>query len=64
MAAKFVRSTHSYAYKSGEWGQIVGERERKGRRVWMIVWPDGATDEWAIDDPEADYEFSEDGGDG
>lgn len=57
----FVRSSHPYAYKSGEWGQIVGEHERDGRRVWMIVWPDGSTDEWAADDPDANYEFSETG---
>lgn len=54
-----MRSCHPYAFKSGEWGQIVGERERDGRQVWMIMWPDGATDEWAVVDPQANYEFSE-----
>lgn len=57
----FIRSMHPYAYKSGEWGQIVGYRERESRRVWMIVWPDGATDEWAVHDPVGNYEFSETG---
>ena len=58
---RFVRCRHPYAYKSGEWAQIVGERERErnGRLCWLIVWPDGSTDEWVADDPHAEYEFRE-----
>jgi len=55
----FVRATHPYAYKSGEWGQIVGDVTRQGRLCWLIVWPDGRTDEWVADDPNAGYEFAE-----
>lgn len=56
---RFVRATHPYAYKSGEWGQIVGEVERNGRPCWLIVWSDGSTDEWVVDDSHAGYEFAE-----
>jgi hypothetical protein len=59
VSANYVRATHPHAYKSGEWAQIVGERERNRRRVWLLVWPDGKTDEWVIDDPQAAYEFAE-----
>ena len=58
-AGAFIRSCHPYAYKSGEWGQIVGTRKRNGRLCWLIVWPDGSTDEWVVLDPQAEYEFSE-----
>lgn len=50
----FVRATHPYAFKSGQWGQIVGEYEGN----WLIVWPDGTTDEWVIEDPDAGYEHA------
>jgi hypothetical protein len=54
----FVRATHPYAFKSGEWAQIVGETERNGRPCWLLVWSDGATDEWVTNDPHAGYEFT------
>lgn len=57
--ARYVRAMHPYAYKSGKWAQIVGERERNGRRVWLIVWPDGATDEWVVEDDHAQYELTD-----
>lgn len=56
---RFVRATHPYAYKSGEWAQIAGEVERNGRPCWLIVWADGKTDEWVVDDPHAGYEFAD-----
>ena len=62
MSDQFVRSMHPYAYKSGQWAQIVGEVERNGRPCWLIVWPDGKTDEWVIDDPHAEYELAESAG--
>lgn len=57
-----IRSCHRYAYKSGQWATIVGiteicvhENERRG--CYQLEWPDGATDDWAIEDPAASYEF-------
>ncbi len=52
-----VRSNHPYAYKSGQWAQIVAEVVSDERLVWLLVWPDGDTDEWAVEDPSAEYEF-------
>lgn len=59
--ARFVRARHPYAYRSGEWAQIVGTIERDGERLWLVIWPDGATDEWVVNDDVADYELSRDG---
>lgn len=60
----FIRSCHPYAYKSGQWGEIVGAcfvdgPEGVPRPCWDIVWPDGSVDTWPMLDSTADYEFRE-----
>lgn len=57
-----IRSFHPWAYKSGEWATIVGVteicvHENQQRGCYQLAWPDGATDDWAIEDPVAGYEF-------
>jgi hypothetical protein len=58
--ARLIRSCHPYAYKSGEWGQIVGMSMVDGRGCWDVVWPDGSVDTWPFDDDTARYEYKTD----
>ncbi|QRY62729.1 hypothetical protein JVX90_00180 [Gordonia sp. PDNC005] len=48
-----VRGMHPAVFRSGEWATITGV----GRGSWRVQFPDGRTDEWAIDDPAAEYQF-------
>ena len=58
MQGDLVRATHPYAFRSGEWAQIVGVDESQYERpCFLVVFPDGATDSWACVDPLAGYEF-------
>lgn len=57
-----IRSCHPWAYKRGEWATIVGANEVRvhenlKRDCYQLEWPDGSTDDWAIEDPVAAYEF-------
>lgn len=52
-----IKSDHPYAYRTGRWATIVDAREGTDRILWMLVWPDGATDSWVVDDPTAEYQF-------
>lgn len=59
---KQIRSFHPWAYKRGEWGTITSVTRNCGHGneaegCYQIQWPDGATDDWAIIDPVARYEF-------
>lgn len=59
-----IRSSHPWAYRTGEWGLIVSANEicvheNLVRGCYQIRWPDGKTDDWAIADPVANYEFRE-----
>lgn len=55
----FVRTTHPYGFRSGQWGQIVGiVGDDRERACCLVVFPDGATDRWVIDDPQEPYEFA------
>jgi hypothetical protein len=54
-----VRHTHPFAFRSGQWAQILTTVESYGRPCWLVQFPDGVTDWWVIDDPDADYELHE-----
>lgn len=59
MSDGFVRQTHPYGFRSGQWAQIVGVDESVyGRPCFLVVFPDGATDGWPCVDPSAGYEFA------
>lgn len=60
---KRIRATHHYAFRSGEWAELVGTMDdpETGRRQYAVKFPDGATDWWPVDDTAAGYEFSEEG---
>ncbi len=53
-----IRSTHPYAFRSGEWGEITGVVKFYGRDCYRIRWPrrerrpDMETiDYWPVEDP-------------
>ena len=56
-----IRSSHPYAYRSGQWARIIAVVPALDRDAWLIEWPDKATDVWAINDPAAEYEFQPSG---
>ena len=60
-AARFeIRSTHHYAYRTGEWADLVTvTRHANGRQVYLVRFPDGASDFWPTEDAMAGYEFRE-----
>ena len=61
-----MRAMHPYAFRSGEWAVVRGSAllpVRAGepdRACWLVQFSDGATDFWAVDAPEYEYEFSGD----
>ena len=52
-----IRSKHPAAFRSGEWAWVASLVWRDGRVCYYVVFDDGATDYWVIDDPAAQYEF-------
>lgn len=60
---QLIRSRHPYAFRWGQWGQIMAVIEARGRPCYAIEW-DITTDTlpahdfWPVDDPTANYEFS------
>lgn len=58
-----IRSQHRYAFRTGQWALITGltticiHENAEGRGCYQLQWPDGVTDDWAIEDPVANYEF-------
>jgi len=60
-----IRSTHRYAYRSGEWAILVGVKvmeitnfmETVTRPCYLVMFPDGVTDSWPIFDPDVKYEY-------
>ncbi len=53
-----IRATHPYAYRSGKWARLVGTMDdpETGRRCYSVMFPDGATDWWPVDDAAHGYE--------
>ncbi len=55
-----IRSTHPYAFRSGEWGRITGVFKFDGRDCYRIQWPQWpqrnleTIDYWPVEDPSDD----------
>lgn len=53
----YIRGRHPYAYRSGEWAHLFSiQHDAEGRDMWVVEFPDGATDVWPSWDAEADYD--------
>jgi hypothetical protein len=62
----FIRCSHPYGYRSGEWAKIVGvELASRGdgwssgvlRPCYKVEFDDKKIDQWPVNDPDRDYEF-------
>jgi hypothetical protein len=51
-----VRQIHPYGFRSGQWARVLTTVESYNRPCWLVQFPDGALDEWVIEDPIAEYE--------
>lgn len=63
-----IRDNHPYGYRSGEWAQLIGKYTLKRqpvstdaspelRECYVLVFPDGVSDLWPVNDSGYDYEF-------
>lgn len=53
----YVRGTHPYAYRSGNWAHLFSiQHDDEGRDLWVVEFPDGAMDVWPSWDKQAGYE--------
>ena len=62
-----VRASNPNAYRCGQWARVVGmgwlprrfgENPRDPRAVMIVEFVDGVRDTWALDDPDAGYEYN------
>jgi hypothetical protein len=55
-----IRGTHPYVFRSGQWARLTGtvDDPETGRRCYSVVFEDGATDFWPVDDTAAGYELA------
>ncbi len=53
----WIRHTHPYGFRSGTWAEIKAVVPGEGRECYLVEFPDGVTDSWAVVDPDEPYEF-------
>lgn len=54
---QWIRGTHPYTFRSGQWGRILALTISDGRWCYMVGWDDEVSDLWVVDDPDEPYEF-------
>lgn len=59
-----IRANHPYSFRAGEWATLMGTYtlstgEISSRDCYVVVFPDGALDLFAVEDTMADYEFKD-----
>ncbi len=52
-----IRHAHPNGFRSGQWATIKAVVPADGRECYLVEFPDGVTDFWAIGDPDESYEF-------
>jgi hypothetical protein len=64
---RYIRAMHPYAYRSGQWAEILAVAPANGDRdilqpgdCYIVRFADGATDFWPVFDDAARYEFARD----
>lgn len=55
---QLIRHTHQYGFRSGEWATIRAVVPSDDRECYLVEFPDGVTDFWAVVDPDEPYEFA------
>jgi hypothetical protein len=54
----FIRATHPYGFRSGEWAEVLTTAPAAGGADCFVVrFGDGVTDWWRVADPDDGYEF-------
>lgn len=56
----WIRATHPYGFRSGQWAHLVCVVPSEDRDCYLVEFPDGVTDFWALKDPADPYEFRSD----
>ena len=60
-APRFIRGTHRYQFRSGEWAEILMTVPNpEGKDCYVVRFADGKTDWWLVHDAADPYEFSDD----
>ncbi len=64
VSERLIRGTHPYAFRSGEWAVLKGTTLLPGfpegeRECYLVEFPDGMCDFWAVSGVGYGYEFSE-----
>ena len=54
-----IRGTHPYCFRSGQWAHVHSRGYNDGVPVYIVVFDDGRTDLWPIEDATAGYEFKD-----
>lgn len=61
-APLWVRHTHPWGFRAGQWAQVLGIRSMRMQGVdrpkYLVRFPDGFEDQWAVYDDLEPYEFS------
>jgi hypothetical protein len=53
----YIRGTHPYHYRSGEWAHLFSiQHNEDGQDIWIVEFDDGAMDAWPSWDTGAQYE--------
>lgn len=53
----YVRGTHPYAFRSGDWAHLFSiQHDEQGRDLWVVEFPDGVMDVWPSWDKQHGYE--------
>lgn len=52
-----IRAMHPYAFRAGQWAEILTTVISYGRECWLVEFSDGETDWWPLGDQDAEYEF-------
>ena len=53
----WIRSAHPNCFRSGQWARLMWQAEFRGRSCYRVQFEDGIVDHWAVDNPDAGYEF-------
>ena len=56
-AVTHIRHTHPYGFRVGQWAAIRAIVPSGDRECYLVEFPDGVTDFWAVNDPDEPYEF-------
>lgn len=52
-----IRATHPYGFRSGQWALLFAVQWFNDRPCYHVIFPDGFTDHWPVNDPADPYEF-------